>query len=75
MLSRGSSGLGGFCGHDSPSKLEPLRVVAADGTEWGEESVNASVEYGQEIGNLGQRSKESLISVPKGEVHEYWEDS
>ena len=75
LLSRGSSGMGGFSGHDSPSALEPLRVVAANGTEWGEEPINALVEYDQKRGNLGQGSEESLILVPEREGFERWEDS
>ena len=49
---------GGFSGQgvSSPDKaLAPLRVVAADGREWGLESPGAIIDVGEEIGEAGQR--------------------
>ena len=43
-------------GVSSPDKaLAPLRVVAADGGEWGLESPGAIIDVGEEIGEAGQR--------------------
>ena len=56
LLSRGFSGLGGTTGDED---LEPLRVVAADGREWGMECSGAIIEVGEELGEVVQRMEEA----------------
>ena len=52
----GGGGGGGTIGDED---LEPLRVVAADGREWGLDCSNAILEEGEELGVAGQRIEEA----------------
>ena len=54
LLPGGFSGLGGTIGDED---LEPLRVVAADGREWGLDCLGAIIEVGEELGVAGQRKE------------------
>ena len=56
LLPGGFSGLGGTIGDED---LEPLRVVAADGKEWGLDCSGAIIEVGEELGVAGQRTEEA----------------
>ena len=53
LLPGGISGLGGINGDED---LEPLRVVAADGREWGVDFLGALIEEGEGLGAAGQRT-------------------
>ena len=44
-------------GDSLPEKALPLRVVAADGREWGLESPGGISDEGEEIGAVGQRTQ------------------
>ena len=56
LLLGGFSGLGGSSEHED---LEPLRVVAVDGGEWGLECSGAMIEAWEELGEEGQRMEEA----------------
>ena len=56
LLPGGFSGLGGTTGDED---LEPLRVVVADGKEWGLDWSGAIIEVGEELGVAGQRTEEA----------------
>ena len=56
LLPGGFSGLGGTIRDED---LEPLRVVAADGREWGLDCSGVIIEVGQELGEAGQRKEEA----------------
>ena len=65
LLSGGSSGLGASSKYED---VEPVRVVATDGSEWGLECSGAMIEAGEELGEDGQRIEEaqnenSVVSV------------
>ena len=51
LLSRVSSGQGGYLEPNVVVDLEPLRMVAADGNEWGLEPLGALVDL--EEGSMG----------------------
>ena len=72
MLSGGFSGLGDSL---SEKALVPLRVVAADGREWGLESPGAIIDEGEEIGVVGQRKKEAQCESFKNWNYGSWESS
>ena len=59
LLSGGFSGLGGAIENED---LEPLRVVAADGSKWGLESSHAIIEAGEEFSEGGQRMEGQIES-------------
>ena len=56
LLSGGFSGLGGTNGDED---LEPLRVVAADGREWGVDCSGVIIEEMEKLGAVDQRTKEA----------------
>ena len=60
LLSGGSSGLGVFHGNDALGDMEPLRMVSADGREWGEVIAGALLEVEQEVVSNGVRTRSSL---------------
>ena len=69
---------GGFSGQgDSlPEKvLVPLRVVAANGREWGLESPGAIIDVGKEIGVVGQRKTEAQYESLENWNYGSWESS
>ena len=50
LLSGGFSGSGGSLVNKD---LEPLKVVAADGREWGLQRPGATIDVGEELGEAG----------------------
>ena len=69
---------GGFSGQgvSLPNKaLAPLRVVAADGREWGLESPGAIIDVGEEIGEAGQRKTEAQLESLENWNYGSWESS
>ena len=72
MLPGGFSGPGGlFAAKD----LEPLRVVVADGREWGLECSGATIDVGEELSEVGQRKTEAQYESSETWIHESWESS
>ena len=72
LLSGGFSGLG----DSSPEKaLVPLRVVAADGREWGLESPSTIIDEGEGIDVVGQRKKEAQCEQFENWNYGSWESS
>ena len=55
--------------------LEPLRVVAADESEWGLENSGALIEAEEGLEEDGLRSKEVQSMSSEGSTYENWEDS
>ena len=58
--------LAGFYGNDMAVDLEPLRLVAADGSEWGAKHLNALIELEQEMGGIRQQIEEGSALSSKG---------
>ena len=75
LLSRGSSGLGDFHGHEAMGEMEPLRVVSVDGREWGEVTANALMEGDQGTMGLGPQREEPSNACPECMGYNNWEDS
>ena len=72
LLSRGFLGQG----VSSPDKaLVPLRVVAADGREWGLESPGAIIDVGEEIGEASQRKTKVQFELLENWNYGSWESS
>ena len=72
LLSGGFSGpVGSFADKD----LEPLRVVATDGKEWGLECSGATIDVGEELSEVGQRKIEEHYESSETWTHESWESS
>ena len=55
--------------------LEPLRVVATDGREWGVEFSGALIEEGEGLVADGRRTNEVQNEASKPWTHERWEKS
>ena len=72
LLPGGFSGLGGMF---KDKDLEPLKVVAADGREWGWEHYGALTIRGEESGEVGQREEEAQNESSKTGTYENWESS
>ena len=72
LLPGGFSGLGGTIGDED---LEPLRVVAADGREWGLNCSDVKIEVGEELGVAGQRTEEAQNESSETWTYENWESS
>ena len=66
------SGLGGINGEED---LEPLKVVAADGREWGVDFSGALIEEGEGLEAAGQRTKEAQNESLELWTYERWEKS
>ena len=64
------SGLWGFNGEED---LEPLRVVAADGREWGVDFSGALIEEGEGLEAAGQRTNEAQNESSELWTYESWE--
>ena len=75
LLSRGSSGLGDFHGHEALGEMEPLRVVSVDGREWGEGTADAVMEVDQATLGLGPLREEPSNARPECMGYNNWEDS
>ena len=70
--------LGGFLGPRgsfADKDLESLRVVAADGREWGLECSGATIDVGEELGEVGQRKMEAQNESSETWTYESWESS
>ena len=66
------SGLGGINGEED---LEPLRVVAADGREWGVDFSGVLIEEGEGLGAAGSRTNEDQNEASEPWTYERWEKS
>ena len=55
--------------------LESLRVMAADGREWGLECSGAIIDVGEELGEVGQRKAEAQNESSETWTDESWESS
>ena len=66
------SGLGGINGEED---LEPLRVVAADGREWGADFSGVLFEEGEGLVVAGSRSSEEQNEASEPWTYERWENS
>ena len=73
LLSGGSSGLGDE--NEALGEMEPLRVVSADGWEWGKEIVDVPKEGGQTAVGIGFQSEESTMGSLKCRGYNTCEDS
>ena len=58
LLSGGPSGLENYHGHKEMRDIEPLRVVSADGIEWGEKTFEALTDADLETEGRGNLSEE-----------------
>ena len=72
LLLGGFSCLGGTIGDED---MEPLRVVAADGREWGLDCLGAIIEVREELGVAGQRMEEAQNESSETWTYESWESS
>ena len=72
LLSGDIYGLGGINGEED---LEPLRVVAADGREWGVDFSGALIEEGEELETACQRTNEVQNEASELWNYESWEKS
>ena len=72
LILGGSSGLGGSL---DTINLEPLRVVEADGSEWGLENSRVMVEAVEGHDEDRQRTEEVQTMSSEGSVYENWENS
>ena len=75
FLSRGPSGLGNHHGHEVMGDIEPLRVVSADGIEWGEKTSEDPTDAILEIKGCGDGREEDPKTRAECEGYENWEDS
>ena len=75
LLSGGSSGLGVFHANNASGDMEPLRVVSADGREWGEVTVRALLEEDQEVVSNGHLNKKLPCTLLECLGYKNWEDS
>ena len=74
LLSGGSSGLGDFHEYEDLGEMEPLRVVSADGREWGKGLAEVPMEGGQTTVSLGSLSEEPTMVNPECKGYNIWED-
>ena len=72
LLPEGFSGLGGTIGDKD---MEPLRVVAADGREWGSECSRATIEVREVLGVASQSKEEVQNETSETWTYENWENS
>ena len=70
-----SSGQGGPIKLKEIDDLEPLRMVAVDGREWGMESLDTLEEIEEGPGGEGQQGEESASRETEDSGYEKWEDS
>ena len=75
LLSGGSSGLGESHEYVDLGEMELLRVVSADGREWGKELAVVSMEGGQTAMGLGSLSDEPTVVNSEVKGYDTWEDS
>ena len=72
LLPGDNSGLGGFSGKED---LEPLRVVAADGREWGVKFSGVVIDEGEGLTITDQKTNESHNESLEHWTYESWEKS
>ena len=72
LLPGDNSGLGGFNGKED---LEPLRVVAADGREWGVKFSGVVIEEGEGLAVTDQKTNEIQNESLEHWTYESWEKS
>ena len=72
LLPGDNSGLGGFNGKED---LEPLRVVAADGREWGVNFSGEVIDEGEGLAIIDQKTNESYNESSEHWTYENWEKS
>ena len=72
LLSGDSSGLDEY---EAVGEMVPLRVVSADGTEWGKGIAEAPMEGSQDVVGLGSVREESPNANPECMGYNSWEDS
>ena len=75
LLSGGSSGLRDIYEYEALGEMEPLRVVSADGREWGKGIIDVPMEGGQTAVGLGSLSEEPSKVSPECKGYNTWEDS
>ena len=75
LLSGDSSGLGDFQEYEDLREMEPLRVVTADGREWGKGLAEVPTEGGQTAVGLGSLSEEPFVVNLEGKGYNTWEDN
>ena len=74
LLSGDSSGLGDFQEYEDLGEMEPLKVVTADGREWGKGLAEVPTEGGQTAVGLGSLSEEPSVVNLEGKGYNTWED-
>ena len=74
LLSGDSSGLGEIL-YEAVGEMEPLRMVSADGREWGKGIVEDPNEGSQAVVAFGSLSEESPNVSPDCKGYNSWEDS
>ena len=75
LLSGGSSGLGESHEHEDMGEMKPLRLVLADGREWGKGLAVVPMEGGQTAVGLGSLSEEPTVVNSEFKGYNTWEDS
>ena len=75
LLSGGSSSQGGYFESNEVVDLEPLRMVATDGSEWGLESLSALVDLEEGSVGAGQQAEKAVSVASEVSGYEKWEDS
>ena len=75
LLMGDSSGQGGPLKFKEIDDLEPLRMVAVDGREWGLELSNALEEIEEGPGGEGQQGEDLASGETEASGYEKWEDS
>ena len=75
LLSGGPSSLGDYHGHEEMGDIEPLRVVSADGIEWGEKTSEALTDADLEIEGRGNLSEEGPKTRSECLGYDNWEDN
>ena len=75
LLPGGSSGVGESHELEDLGETEPLRVVMADGSEWGQVSTVVSMEGGLSAEGPGPLSEEPNVEKSEFKGYNSWEDS
>ena len=75
LLSGGPSGLGNYHGHEEMGDIEPLRVVSADGIEWGEKTSEDLTDAILETEGCGDGREEDPKTRSECVGYENWEDN
>ena len=67
--------MGDFQEYEDLGEMEPLRVMTADGREWGKGLAEVPMERGQTAVGLGSLSEEPSMVNLEGKGYNTWEDS